>query len=174
MEDSKNINDKDLEKVSSGLAFAQFRQELLSKLPSEVRCKLAKAKSDNEACAIIAENSINYEAIEEEMRDFFAKYTQDMRKLNDQELEAIAGGFESGDYGEVTCWCCKASNRDDFSYQFWASTFLTSGRIYRCKKCGSYQVNYTSGNVWCMPKEEYDKWLNDKLDFDLDLNPNKQ
>ena len=163
MEDNKNINEKELDNVSGGRGFLELKRRLMTELPLEVRRKLAAARSDNEACAILVESGINYEAIEKEMKDFFAEYNKDLLKLDDKQLEAIVGGFEDEDYGTIKCWMCGTENRDDLSYQFWASTFLTKGRVYRCKKCGHYELVYASRYIECMTEDQYDQWLKDRV-----------
>ena len=159
----KDLNEKELKDVNGGLAFGEFKQELLAKLPLEVKRKLALAKSDNEACRILADSGIDYESIEAKMKNVFARNDKDLLALNDRQLETIAGGFDTDDYGEFVCWNCKASDRDDFSYQFWASTFLTSGRIYRCKKCGTYILKTTKNISTSMDEASYKKWLDERI-----------
>ena len=159
----KDLNEKELKDVNGGLAFGEFKQELLAKLPLEVKRKLALAKSDNEACRILADSGIDYESIEAKMKNVFARNDKDLLALNDRQLETIAGGFDTDDYGEFVCWNCKASDRDDFSYQFWASTFLTSGRIYRCKKCGTYMLKTNKNYSTSMDEESYKKWLDERM-----------
>ena len=159
----KDLNEKELKDVNAGLAFAEFKQELLAKLPVEVKRKLALAKSDNEACKILADSGIDYEAIEARMKNIFARNGKNLLALNDRQLEAISGGFDTDSYGEFVCRNCKATESDDFSYQFWASTFLTSGRIYRCKKCGTYILKTTKNSSTFMDEAVYDEWLDEVL-----------
>ena len=88
-----------------------------------------------------------------------------MLTLNDKQLESIAGGFDTDDYGEFICNDCKATDRDDFSYQLWVSAFLTSGRIYRCKKCGTYILKKSKDTSIYMDKESYDQWIENIFSF---------
>ena len=165
MDDNKKINENYLEKVDGGIGFKELKRGLLASLPLSVRQKLARARSDNEACKILAESGVDYQDIESKMKDVFARGGKDLLALNDVELEKIAGGFETDKYGDIECWECDASSRDDFSYQFWASTFLTKGTIYRCKKCGTYQIRYDKNNCRSMSPEVYDAWVDKNFEF---------
>lgn len=50
----------------------------------EVKRKLALAKSDNEACKILADSDIDYEAIEARIKNIFARNGKDLLALNDR------------------------------------------------------------------------------------------
>ena len=165
MDDNKQLNENDLKNVDGGFAFATLKKNLLESLPLNVRQQLARAKSDNEACQILANSGVDYQSIEKQMKEVFAGNGKDLYALNDIELEKIAGGFETEKYGDIECWECEASNRDDFSYQFWASTFLTEGSIYRCKKCGTYQIRYDKHNLRSMDKEKYNSWVKEHFEI---------
>ena len=163
MEKEKKLSEEQLKDIDAGLAFKELKSDLLAALPLQIKQKLARAKSDNEACKILADSGINYEAIEKKMKEVFARKGKDLLALNDKQLEAIAGGFEDEDYGTIMCFNCYTDKRDDLSYQFWASTFLTSGRIYRCKKCGLYNKILKNRHITVMTETDYDNWLKDNL-----------
>ena len=65
-----------------------------------------------------------------------------LQEVSDDALDKVAGGWKCYD-AEVRCRCGNG-NRDDFSYQFWASSLYgPRTKKYRCKKCNSYmKVTY--------------------------------
>ena len=163
MSEFKKINDKDLETVSGGRLAelrAALRKDILTLIPENVRGKLADVKSDVEACKLLAENGVDLDAIEKKIKDAYAKMKINVLELSDTELDTIVGGFDNDKYDDIHCWKCGASERDDFSYQFWASSFLAEGRIYRCRKCDLYYhfINDIEREVW--NKYQYTDWLN--------------
>lgn len=136
----------EIEKLDSvsggaGLAAADARKErLLEMIPEDVKKKLALAKGDVEVSRILAESGIDPESVEKKIKDLYSDAAGDILALTDTELENVSGGFSDDSVGEVWCDVCNNTNRDQFSYQFWASQFITGGRIFRCKKCNTYVV----------------------------------
>ena len=62
-----------------------------------------------------------------------------LQELPLEKLENVAGGFE---LDQQLIYCrCRNEDRDEFSWQFFASRFHSSASlydIYRCKKCNTY------------------------------------
>ena len=88
---------------------------------------------------------IDVEKVEQKIKDAgFNLNKICLQEVRDEELEKIAGGFEF-DQALVSCRCGN-DNRDDFSWQFFASRFSTYPRprdIFRCKKCNTYVYVYS-------------------------------
>lgn len=91
-------------------------------IPEELKAKLAEAKSDNEACAVLSAAGMDLKAMEDE--------------LGISELESVAGGWGIGSTSH--CPFCGETDGDKISYQFFVSLFIDSGSKYRCRTCGSY------------------------------------
>ncbi len=147
-EDKKNLNEEALNEVSGGVDLASLKQELLDKIPSEVKQKLATAKSDIEACRILVENNINVEEIEKKIVDAGLNLKRIGLQLSDDLMDKINGGYVDKDFSsDVKCECGNA-NRDDFSKQIFASLLASNAKaFYRCKKCNKYVIILNDGRI---------------------------
>ena len=58
--------------------------------------------------------------------------------LSEEDLKNVSGGWESFGTDGLHCPSCGNADRDEVSYQFWASMFMDSATKYRCKKCNHY------------------------------------
>ena len=135
MEEMKKIDNEALEKVDGGAAGLEVaRKEVMVGIPVEVQGKIRAARSDAEARRILAENGIDAEKLEKKIAAAGVNPIT-LSKLPDEALDKVAGGFEVRG-AEIRCECGN-DNREDFSYQFWASSF-SAGEKYRCKKCYRY------------------------------------
>ena len=145
MEEMRKLNSEELEKADGGTAeaFDILRQELQGALPLKVQEKLKSAKSDMETCRILADNGIDVEKIEKKIANAgFDQIKIGLQEVSDDALTNVAGGWKTYD-AEVRCRCGNG-DRDEFSYQFWASSLYgPRTKKYRCKKCNSYmKVTY--------------------------------
>ena len=150
----KKIDDENIEEVTGGRGYQILKQKIQSIIPIELKEKLNTAKSDMEACKLLAENGIDVEKIEKMIADSGFDQIRIGMQLPDDSLTGIAGGFQEGRLGEVKCTCGN-SNRDNFSRQFWAS--LASRRftsIYRCICCDKYVGVLASGGLEYMSGDE--------------------
>ena len=159
----KIIEDKDLNDVSGGVIAKRRKalyEDIMSLLPENVKVNLTETKSNVEVCKLLAENGVDLELIEDKIKEAYAKMKVNVLELKDTELETVVAGFDNEKYGDIHCWKCGTSDRDDFSYQFWASNFIAEGRIYRCKICDLYYhfINDVEREVW--NKYQYADWLN--------------
>ena len=125
----------------------QLRVELLSSLSDDVKAKLDKAISDVQACQILADSGFDLEKFEKKIEDAGVDMKKIGLQLPDENLDAVAGGFNDGYLnGELVCRC-GATDRGDFSRQFWLGITRT-GRFYRCKKCNKLLAISPKGTVW--------------------------
>lgn len=141
-ENIKEVNDKELEKVDGGMleAYRKANESLNSLIPFEVKEQLKNAKNDVEFCSILAKNGVDVEKVEEKIKEAgFDINTICLQELPLDKLEKVAGGFE---LNQQLIYCrCGNEDRDEFSWQFFASRFHSSASlydIYRCKKCNTY------------------------------------
>jgi predicted RNA-binding Zn-ribbon protein involved in translation (DUF1610 family) len=104
----------------------------MQKLPNELLDKLQDARSDMEACKMLADNGVNVEEFE--------------KSVSNEELNKIAGGWQCFGY-EFKCPNCGEADRDNISRQFWASMFMDSATKYRCRTCNHYFKISTYGTV---------------------------
>ncbi len=136
------INDIKLNEVSGGLQekYLTLKNELLAEVPESVKRQLADAKGDVAVCKVLADNGIDLAAIEKKIENAGFNTKRIGLQLPDDDLKGIAGGFEI-EGRQFSCSECGASDRRDFSFQFWES-LLTPGvhQMYRCKKCNTYWV----------------------------------
>jgi len=143
----KKIDNEELEKVDGGMtaAYGALKEEIRGMIPPEVQEKINAAAGDVAVCKILAENGIDVEKVEKKIKDAgFNLNKICLQEVRDEELEKIAGGFEHNQ-ALVSCTCGN-DNRDDFSWQFFASRFSTYPRprdIFRCKKCNTYVYVYS-------------------------------
>jgi len=89
---------------------------------------------------ILAENGIDVEMIEQMIADAgFDQIRIGLQEERDQELEMISAGFKLNDGVKLVC-TCGAKDPEDFSYQFWCSSFDCGPDegIFRCRKCNRY------------------------------------
>lgn len=92
-------------------------------LPKELLDKLETAKSDVQACKMLADNGIDPEEFEKTIPSDF--------------LNQVNGGYDS--FGiDIHCPNCNVGDKDLISRQFWASMFTDSATKYRCRKCNTY------------------------------------
>ena len=137
MEEMKKIDNEALEKVDGGAAGLEVaRKEVMVGIPVEVQGKISAARSDAEARRILAENGIDAEKLEKKIAAAGVNPIT-LSKLPDEALDKVAGGWER--YGaEIRC-ACGNDDYEEFSYQFWASSFCFGPSWkYRCKKCNRY------------------------------------
>ncbi len=151
-EEIKNnlIDDKDLN-VNGGVGIVlKPIKETLATLSADVKEKLSKANTDVEVCKILSDNGIDVEKIEKEIKRLVPNFNKDYLALNDGDLAKISGGFKNK-FSETDVHCtCGASNRKQFSYQFFASNFHDDDEvfdIYRCKECGN-KILITNGRYF--------------------------
>ncbi|MBR2794844.1 MAG: hypothetical protein IKE16_09375 [Solobacterium sp.] len=141
MTEKTKTNSKMLEEVNGGKASAYriLRQDVQAMIPDAVKEKLAKAKSDPEACRILEENGVNLEAIQKKIADAgFGRMNNGLQEISEEALESAAGGFFPINTGiDIVC-TCGARKREDFAVQsFLALTGISNYMfIYRCLKCG--------------------------------------
>ena len=117
-----------------------MKQDLRKIIPVELQEKLDAAKSDMETCKILADNGIDVEMIEQKIADAgFDQIKIGLQEERDIELEMLSAGFRFKDGAEVVC-TCGAKDPEDFSYQFWVSSFECGPNegIFRCRKCNRY------------------------------------
>ena len=141
MEDNKKINDKELEKVDDGIleAYRKVNDELRELLPDDVQKQLENARGDVDFCKILANNGIDVEMVEKKIKDAGFDVNKICLQVPDEGLEKVAGGFELNQQ-LIRCRCGN-EDRDEFSWQFFASRFHASASlydIYRCKLCNTY------------------------------------
>ena len=140
-EEMKKIDKDELEKVDGGAFVASYqtlRRDLKEMIPDEVREKLKNASGDVDTCRILAENGVDVEKIEKKIEDAGLKVKKiGFQELADEALSNVAGGWKR--YGaEIRC-ACGNDDYEEFSYQFWASSFCFGPSWkYRCKKCNRY------------------------------------
>ena len=139
-ENIKKVDDKNIEEVAGGRGknYQILKQDVLAMIPEDLKDKLNLAKSDMEACKILAEHGVDLAKIEKKIADAGFNQLKIGLQLKDDSLADINGGFKEDNRYDVVCECGNG-NEDDFSRQFWAS--LVSNRfrsIYRCKKCNNY------------------------------------
>ena len=126
--------------TSKAAAYYGLKQDLQKIIPAEVQKKLDAAISDVETCKILAENGIDVEMIEQMITDAgFDQIKIGLQEERDKELEMISAGFKLNDGVELVC-TCGAKDPEDFSYQFWCSSFDCGPDegIFRCRKCNRY------------------------------------
>ena len=126
--------------ASKAAAYYGLKQDLQKIIPAEVQEKLNRAVSDVETCKILAENGIDVEMIEQMIADAgFDQIRIGLQEERDQELEMISAGFKLNDGVKLVC-TCGAKDPEDFSYQFWCSSFDCGPDegIFRCRKCNRY------------------------------------
>ncbi len=138
MAEVKKIDNEDLEKVDGGkaAAFEALRHNLQGMLPEDVRQKVREANGDVETCRVLAENGIDVEQIEKKIKKAgFNLNKIGLQELPDEELDKIAGGFET-DGINIKCRC-GAVHRSCFSYQIIDTMFSYDfvRNIWRCKNC---------------------------------------
>lgn len=128
----------------------QLLESLRKQIPADVMEKLKTAKGDVDFCRILAENGIDVENFEKQVKESGVDFGQIGVVMDSDELAQVAGGWtkeiSSGSYYvEYKCPYCGNGDRDRHSYQFWASLGSElwalgngGGDIYRCKNCGHY------------------------------------
>ena len=142
--------------TSKAAAYYGLKQDLQKIIPAEVQKKLDAAISDVETCKILAENGIDVEMIEQMIADAgFDQIKIGLQEERDKELEMISAGFKLNDGVELVC-TCGAKDPEDFSYQFWCSSFDCGPDegIFRCRKCGK-TVRYAG----YFDRELRDSWV---------------
>ena len=157
MPDNKSVKLEDLKDVTGGTAekLALLKQDVLADVPAEVREKLAGLKSDVEVCKALVQNGVDVSALEKKLKASGFDLQKIGRKLTDNELEGAAGGFEADGYDYDVVCTCGNNNRDDFSYQYFAS-LVDSLDWYRCEKCNSYVAIAGHNILHYFSEEEYD------------------
>ena len=93
----------------------------------------------------LSQNGVDVTALEKKLKATGFDLSKVGRKLTDQEMESAAGGFEADGYDYDVVCTCGNNNRDDFSYQYFAS-LVDSVDWYRCEKCNTY-VAITGDNI---------------------------
>ena len=93
-------------------------------ISDELKEQVNESKSDNQACRALADAGVDVEAFEKELPDDY--------------MNTVAGGWEGLDGRDLHCPHCGNNDRDEVSYQIWASMFMDSASKYRCKKCNHY------------------------------------
>ncbi len=130
--------------MTQPFSYHKIHEELDSLIPSEVKEKLKNVKGDVEFCKILADNGIDVEKVEKKIKEAgFDLNKICLQEVSDNSLENVTGGFENF-HLLVKCRCGN-ENRDDFSWQFFASKFHASASIYnlyRCKICNTYVKVY--------------------------------
>lgn len=103
-------------------------------LSKEMKEKLSEAKSDVDACKMLADNGIDVEEFE--------------KSLSESELETIKGGYTPAfsDF-EIECPNCHNGEKEMISRQFWASMFCDSATKYRCRNCNTCFKVYNNGSI---------------------------
>ena len=150
MEETKIINNEELEKVGGGMAsaYGALKKKIRGMIPPEVQEKINAAAGDVAVCKILAENGIDVEKVEKKIKDAgFNLNKIGLQELPDDALDKIAGGFET-DGTEIRC-SCGVSDRSCFSYQI-IDTLMSTDKIeavYRCKNCGMYITKLKDGRV---------------------------
>ena len=135
------------EAVEESEKLTALRESLLADLDDETIEKLNKVYTDVGVCQVLADAGVDLEAMEKKISGAGLNMNRVGLQLPDDDLAEISGGFHDDLY-EGNLWCCNcgATDRDDFSRQFWKSMF-TFCRVYRCKKCNSVLGVFKKGTV---------------------------
>ena len=144
-EEMKKLNSEQLEKTNGGnaTAYRELQQDLKAMIPEEVQEKLKTVKGNVAVCKTLAENGIDVEKIEKKISTAgFDQIKLGMQELSTDELEMVTGGYYGDRVDEFVCRCGNR-NKDEMSWQFWASMLQELAgsyyqRTWRCKRCGTY------------------------------------
>ncbi len=143
----KKIYNEELEKVDGGMtaAYGALKEEIRGMIPPEVQEKINAAAGDVAVCKILAENGIDVEKVEKKLKDAgFNLNKICLQEVPDDALANVSGGFKDNQ-SFVSCKCGN-DDRDEFSWQWFASNLsvnIRPRRIYRCKKCNTYVYVYS-------------------------------
>ena len=97
-------------------------KELIDKnISPELAEKLKEAKTDVEVCKLLADNGVDVEKLQ--------------KQIPDEALDQIGGGYTDMFGDVIDCPCCGNKEKDEISYQFFASLYYMEA-VYRCRKCG--------------------------------------
>ena len=95
----------------------------MKKISKELEEKLINTPSNVGVCKLLAENGIDPEEYE--------------RSLPDSFMDKVNGGYKS--FGStIECPWCENEDKDEISYQIWASMWTDGASKYRCRKCNRY------------------------------------
>ncbi len=93
-------------------------------ISEKLKQQINDSKSDMEACKALADAGIDLETFEKELPDGY--------------MDKVAGGWAGVDNRDLHCPHCGNNDRDEVSYQIFASMFMDSAGKYRCKKCNHF------------------------------------
>ena len=149
------------EAVEESEKLTALRESLLADLSNEVIEKLDKVYTDAGVCQVLADAGVDLEGMEKKIEAAGLNMKRVGLQLSDDNLAEVSGGFHDDLYeGNVWCCNCGATERDDFSKQFWKSMF-TPCRVYRCKKCNSVLAIYKKSTVIVYDNmDEFDRKAN--------------
>ena len=164
----KKIEDEKLEKVDggSGTSLRGQKQDLRGMIPDAVQEKLKTAKNEKDANRILAENGINIEELKNKIAVKKIDPTLLGKRLPDDKLSDINGGFQNWLDQEVHCPVCGNTNEEDFTYQFWITQLIylyDYSQFYKCDVCQSYiaTCKHGNGHTYCTPVDE--DWIDQML-----------
>ena len=120
----QNTNEKILKQtIKYQSQLEPLRAELEEKMPIGLSRKLADANDDVEICKLLAEHGVNVEKLQ--------------RKIPDEILDQIGGGYDNIFGTEIYCPHCDNKESSEISTQILSSIFSQSSK-YRCRKCGGF------------------------------------
>ena len=130
----------------------KIRKNIIAKIPDDVLKQLEKTSNDVEFCKTLADNNIDVEQFEAELKKTGMAFPEPGTRLADEMMENVSGGWKDdpNDPFEVDVECpnpnCRSKERKDHSYQYFRSSWSgiewifggDTAQFYRCKKCGQY------------------------------------
>ena len=106
----------------------KIRKNIIAKIPDDVLKQLEKTSNDVEFCKTLADNNIDVEQFEAELKKTGMAFPEPGTRLADEMMENVSGGWKDdpNDPFEVDVECpnpnCRSKERKDHSYQYFRSS----------------------------------------------------